>query len=63
MIAFVKPVSNGVIVPTLIIYKCSTKWPFLQTFAVIASWVKYNITELVAACYYLRRLSPPILHR
>jgi len=48
MIAFIKPVANGVRVPTLIIYKCSTKWRFLQMSAVIASWVKY-IIELVAA--------------
>jgi len=58
-----KPVSNGVRVLTLVIYKCSTKWLFLQMFAVIASWVRYNIIELVAAYYYMRRLSPPILHR
>lgn len=62
MIAFIKPVSNGVRVPTLFICKCSTKWRFLQMFAVIASWVRYNIIELVAACYYMRRLSPPIPH-
>jgi hypothetical protein len=36
MIAFRKPVSNSVRPSTLIIYKYSTKWRFLQMFAVIA---------------------------